>query len=348
MRYSELVANSLKKFKNQDKAADLQLLLEEAFHLTREQSWMKRNEEIADRKALKRFYRYRQRLSKDEPVAYILKKKEFYGETFFIDRGVLIPRPETEILVEQAIGLIKKPVDILDIGTGSGVIAILLAKQTGSTVTAVEKSRRALAVLEKNIDLHGVAGKVKPVCRDLFPAVGGFDMIVSNPPYVTEAEWRELEPHVRDYEPREALAAGEDGLAIIRRIVAGAPRFLRPGGILLMEIGYNQQEPVREILQESPFARVAFYQDYSNIPRVVFAQLQLNQGGSFRENRPAGPPAKAFNKKFLEAQEGAGSPSLLKFTRRVPSLTLNTNTNTRIKGSRSPGTAIHMIGARCR
>jgi release factor glutamine methyltransferase len=277
VRYSELVATSLKKFKNQDKALDLQLLLEAAFHLTREQSWIKRNDEIADRNALKRFYRYRERLIKDEPVAYILKKKEFYGVTFFINRGVLIPRPETEILVEQAIASIKKPLEILDIGAGSGVISILLAQQTGSAVTAVEKSRRAFAVLEKNIALQRMSGKVKPVCCDLFPGVGGFDMIVSNPPYVPEAEWWELAPKVRDYEPREALVAGTDGLDIIRRIVAGAPAFLCPGGILLMEIGYNQHERVREILQKSPFARVEFYRDYSHIPRVVLAQLHLRR-----------------------------------------------------------------------
>jgi release factor glutamine methyltransferase len=277
VRYSELVSHSLKKGKNHDKVSGIQLLLEEAFHLTREQSWIKREEEITDPKALKRFYRFRKRLLKEEPLAYILKKKEFYGETFYINKAVLIPRPETEILVEQALALIRNPVRILDIGAGSGIIAILLAKQTGSPVTAVEKSRRALAVLKKNIGLHGMAGSVKPVCCDLFPARGSFDLIVSNPPYVAEAEWDELAPSVRDYEPREALVAGADGLDLIRRIAANAPGYLQPGGKLLMEIGYNQQEAVRKILQASPFLNVNFFRDYSHIPRVVSAQLPSNR-----------------------------------------------------------------------
>jgi release factor glutamine methyltransferase len=271
--YSELFSKSLKKFKDKDKSLDLQILLEFAFNLTREQSWIKKNEKITDNVGLKKFYRYRKRLLQNEPIAYILKQKEFYGETFYINKNVLIPRPETEILVEHAIENInKKPANILDIGSGSGIIAILLAKLTGSTVTAVEKSRKAFYVLKKNIALHGVTGKVIPVYGDLFPAAAnGFDMIVSNPPYVSEAEWQELAPGVKNHEPKEALEAAEDGLLIIRRIIDGADYFLKPGGKLLMEIGYNQEASVRKILEASQFSRVEFFNDYSSIPRVVLA-----------------------------------------------------------------------------
>jgi release factor glutamine methyltransferase len=271
--YSELFSKSLKKFKDKDKSLDLQILLEFAFNLTREQSWIKKNEKITDNVGLKKFYRYRKRLLQNEPIAYILKQKEFYGETFYINKNVLIPRPETEILVEHAIENInKKPANILDIGSGSGIIAILLAKLTGSTVTAVEKSRKAFYVLKKNIALHGVTGKVIPVYGDLFPAAAnGFDMIVSNPPYVSEAEWQELAPGVKNHEPKEALEADEDGLLIIRRIIDGADYFLKPGGKLLMEIGYNQEASVRKILEASQFSRVEFFNDYSSIPRVVLA-----------------------------------------------------------------------------
>jgi release factor glutamine methyltransferase len=273
--YSELFSKSLKKINDKDKSLELQLLLEFAFNLTREQSWIKKNEKITDNIGLRKFYRYRKRLLQNEPIAYILKQKEFYGETFYVNKNVLIPRPETEILVEHAIENInKKPANILDIGSGSGIIAILLAKLTGSTVTAVEKSRKAFYVLKKNIALHGVTEKVVPVYGDLFPAAAnGFDMIVSNPPYVSEAEWQELTPGVKDHEPKEALVAGEDGLLIIRRIVDGADYFLKPGGKLLMEIGYKQAASVRKILEASQFSQVEFFNDYSKIPRVVLAQL---------------------------------------------------------------------------
>ena len=275
MLYSELFSKSLKKFKDKDKFLDLQLLIEFAFNLTREQFWIKKNEEITDNTGLRKFYRYRKRLLQDEPIAYILKRKEFYGETFYINKNVLIPRPETEILVELAIeGINKKPANILDIGSGSGVIAILLAKLTGSTVTAVEKSRQAFYVLKKNIALHGVTEKVTPVYGDLFPAAANrFDMIVSNPPYGSEAEWQELAPNVKDHEPKEAVVAGEDGLLIIRRIVDIADYYLNPGGKLLMEIGYKQEKSVRKILEASKFSQVEFFNDYSSIPRVVLAQL---------------------------------------------------------------------------
>jgi release factor glutamine methyltransferase len=230
-----------------------------------------------------------------EPVAYLTGEKEFWSLAFRVTPGVLIPRPETEILVEHAISLIKEPANILDIGSGSGVIAVLLAKLTGSTVTAVEKSRGAFYVLKKNIALHGVTGKVTPVYGDLFPAAAnGFDMIVSNPPYVSEAEWQELAPNVNDHEPKEALVAGEDGLLIIRRIVNGADYFLKQGGKLLIEIGYKQEASVREILAVSKFSRVEFFNDYSGIPRVVFASG--GQGALFEktDREASGPPQKLF------------------------------------------------------
>lgn len=275
MLYSELFSKSLKKFKEKDKSLDLQILIEFSFNLTREQFWIKKSEEITDSTGLRKFYRYRKRLLQNEPIAYILKQKEFYGEIFYINKSVLIPRPETEILVEHALESInKKPAHILDIGSGSGVIAILLAKLTGSTVTAVEKSKCAFSVLKKNIALHQVTEKVTPVYGDLFPAAANrFDMIVSNPPYGSEKEWQELASNVKDHEPKEAVVAGEDGLLIIRRIVDGADFYLKPGGRLLMEIGYKQEASVRKILEASKFSQVEFFKDYSGIPRVVLAQL---------------------------------------------------------------------------
>lgn len=275
--YSELYADSLEIFANKNKTLEIQVLIEAAFKLTRAEFWMRKNEPVKNAYALRNFYWYRNRLLKNEPIAYILKKKEFYGETFYINKNVLIPRPETEILVETAAQFIKKPATVLDIGSGSGVIAIILAKRTGARVTAVEKSTKALYALRKNIALHGVSDKVFPVCANVFPLNGElFDMIVSNPPYIPEAEWRELDSTVRDYEPRVALVAGEDGLSIIRRIVAGAFRVLKPGGKLVMEIGYNQAQRVHELLEKAGFRDIAFHEDYSHIPRVVEGNLMIN------------------------------------------------------------------------
>jgi len=253
-----------------NKGLDIQLLIEAAFGLSRTDFWIKKNDTITDLTALRKFYRYRARRLRKEPIAYILEKRDFYGLTFYVDKNVLIPRPETEILVEHAAELLKTPSEILDIGAGSGIISITLAKETGSTVTAVENSKKALKVLEKNITRHGVGDRVFPLCADLFPPAGKqFDMIVSNPPYIPEKEWRELEPGVKDFEPKAALAAGDDGLIFIRKIIRHAGDYLKPGGALLMEIGYNQKEQVQNLLNEARFSEIDFFNDYSQIPRVV-------------------------------------------------------------------------------
>ena len=270
MLYSDLFSKSMSLLDSRNKGLDVQLMMETAFGLSRTEFWIKKNETITDLKGLQRFYRYRARRLKKEPMAYILKKRDFYGLTFYVDKNVLIPRPETEILVEKAISLIEAPSEILDIGAGSGIISILLAKETGSTVTSVENSEKAVKVLKRNIAQHEVKDKVFPLCADLFPSPSKlFHMIVSNPPYIPEREWSELEPGVRDFEPKTALAAGDDGLDVIRRIIKHAGDYLKPGGFLLMEIGYNQKEPVNALLEEAGFSHIEFVNDLSQIPRVA-------------------------------------------------------------------------------
>ncbi len=277
MRFSELFHRSLNSFPDKSKALDLQLLIEAAFHLSRTEFYIKKNDSITDPKGLNKFYGWRRRLTAGEPVSYILTQKEFYGESFYINKHVLIPRPETEILVEQALHLINTPIRILDIGTGSGIIAIILAKRSGSHVTAVDISCKALAVLKKNLRLHQLADQVTPLNADLFPAVEKsfkkFAMIISNPPYIPETEWRELATSVRDYEPKMALVAAAEGLAIIRRIAFQGRHFLLSGGYLLMEIGYNQKESVHTIIKEAGYTEIQFVADYSFIPRVLIARF---------------------------------------------------------------------------
>lgn len=281
MRYAELFNSSLEMFtgETKNKSTDVEVLIREVFHLTKTQFWIKRNDIINDKRALRRFTRLRARLLKDEPLAYISGKKEAFSRDFIVNRHVLIPRPETEILIEAAIDSLKsmtKPAMVLDIGSGSGVIAISLALETGIKAIAVEKSRGALFVLRKNITLHNVAAKVFPVRADLFPRSGKsgkplFDLIVSNPPYVAEEEWSELPPCVRNYEPKQALVAANEGLAIIERIAAKAREYLKPTGKILLEIGLGQKEKVEKIVGAAGFRCIEFLNDYSRIPRIVSA-----------------------------------------------------------------------------
>ncbi len=262
-----------------NRSTDIEILTREVFHLTKTQFWIKRNDIINDKRALRRFGRLRARLLKDEPLAYIIGKKEAFSRDFIVNRHVLIPRPETEILIEAAVDSLKsmtKPALVLDIGSGSGVIAITLALETGANAIAVEISRSALSVLRKNIALHRVAAKVFPVRADLFPRSGKtgrplFDLIVSNPPYVAEAEWSELPPCVRNYEPKQALAAADDGMAIIACIAAKARAYLKPTGKILLEIGAGQKEKVEKIFTAAGFHCIEFLNDYSRIPRVISA-----------------------------------------------------------------------------
>ena len=281
MLYGELFNTSLRKFEEKagDNKTGIEILIREAFNLSKTGFWARKNDIITDKRALAKFYRWRARLLKDEPLAYITGKKESYSRDFYVNRSVLIPRPETEILIEAAIRWIKKmehPVNVLDIGTGSGIIAVNIAVETGAKVIAVDKSRGALSVLKKNSALHRVHDNVVPFCADLFPRKGQdkkgpFDVIVSNPPYVTEEEWQALPPHIKKYEPKEALVAAEEGLAVIRRIAAEAKDYLKPGGKIFLEIGYGQKEKVEKILRDAGYDTIEFLPDYSHVFRVASA-----------------------------------------------------------------------------
>lgn len=277
MNYSELFTRSLSLFPAQgygDRTLDVQLLFEAAFGLTRTSFWIEKDHPITDKKKLHRFYRWRRRLLQHEPVAYILGTREFYGLDFFVNKHVLIPRPETEILVENALKSLSSGHRVLDIGAGSGNISICLARLAGVRVTAVEICPGALKVLKKNISHHHVEALVYPVQSDLFPVeiTGRYSLVVSNPPYISFAEWQTLEPSVKDFEPQIALKAEDNGLAFIRRIARDAFHYLGEKGKLLVEIGYNQEEDVRRVLETAGWQEVGFIKDYSGISRVAVAR----------------------------------------------------------------------------
>jgi release factor glutamine methyltransferase len=281
VRYTDLYHKSLELFTSRDqceaefqtRSLEIQILFEKAFDLSRERFWQVKNEAIKDTRSLRRFYRLRSRLAGGEPLAYILKEKEFYSTPLFVNRHVLIPRPETELLVRQAIAHIDRNTTVLDIGCGSGNISIAVALAAGCRVWACDVSAKALSVAKKNRDKHGLRERIIFERADLFPrSPRRFDRILSNPPYLTDREWVSLPRHIKDYEPKQALVAGPDGYECIERIISEAVHHLKPAGRLLLEIGWHQMKTVRSIFLRHRYAPPVFHRDYSGVPRVAEAQ----------------------------------------------------------------------------
>jgi release factor glutamine methyltransferase len=212
-----------------------------------------------------------------EPIQYITGRQEFYGLRLNVTPAVLIPRPETEHLVEAVLKLLPtdRALKIADIGTGSGAIAIALAVHLRhAEITALDISAEALAIAAANAREHNVADRIRFLQSDLLSALNdeaeAFDAIVSNPPYVAETDRATLHPQVRDYEPAAALFAGETGLDIYRRLVPEAHNALKPNGLLVLEIGYGQQQALMDLLAN--WRDVYFIKDLQNVPRVVLAK----------------------------------------------------------------------------
>jgi release factor glutamine methyltransferase len=221
-----------------------------------------------------------------KPLWHLVGAVEFYGLTMRVNDRVLIPRPETELLVERALkeleGLPRAGVRyVADIGTGSGNIAIAIARSTrGVFVYATDLSPEALAVAEANARENGVEGEISLLSGDLLAPFraggrGRIDMIVSNPPYVSDADWADLPPEVREREPRLALHGGMDGLECIARLVDGAPSVLVPGGTLLLEVGSGQAPRVGEMMTRAgAYGRIEVHRDYAGIERVVVGAVK--------------------------------------------------------------------------
>ncbi len=215
------------------------------------------------------------------PIGYIFGCSMFYGRPFIVSKDVLIPRLDTETLIEKAIKVIKakqkhgKSVKVLDIGTGSGAIAITLKKETSAEVTATDISFEALAIAQKNAD--NLNANIRFAQSDLFENLKGemFDVIVSNPPYIESDVIKDLQPEVKDYEPVLALDGGKDGLDFYRKIIVSAPQHLNKEGEIIFEIGYNQSNAVGALLQKD-FEDIKLIKDYGGNDRVVCAKLKGN------------------------------------------------------------------------
>lgn len=229
------------------------------------------------------FRAFIERRKKREPAQYIAGEVDFRGHAIKVTRATLIPRPETELVVDEAVeraGEAQSPV-VVDLCTGSGCIAVSMAAElTRCRVYATDVSAAALEVAVENAALNGVADRVEFFAGDLFAPLperlkGAVDIVVSNPPYVSLQEMEGLAPEVKDFEPGTALSGGADGLDLIRRIVEDAPLYLKDGGRLVMEIGYSQSEKVGKIAErDGRYDSISVKMDYSGIERIFSARFK--------------------------------------------------------------------------
>ena len=240
-------------------------------------------DEQLDAERLSTFREYVRQRAAGKPLQYITGRQEFYGLEFEVTPEVLIPRPETELLVEAALEILKETESplVCDVGTGSGCIAVaLLHARSDARAYALDISTDALRVAAANAARHGVAGRMTTLVSDCFDALDAgehagvrFDLIASNPPYVAEEDVAFLQREVRDHEPRVALTPGGDGLSVIRRLLAEAPRHIKPRGYLLLEIGFGQHEQVAALVDARAWQLLGIHKDLQGIPRTVALRL---------------------------------------------------------------------------
>lgn len=235
-------------------------------------------EDLLNEQELKRFKSAVTRRATGEPAQYITGTQDFYGRAFHVTPDVLIPRPETELLVEAALQVMNSDALVCDVGTGSGCIAItLLCERSDARATAIDISDAALDVARQNARVHAVDDRIEFVVSDCFSALNAgasrtFDLIISNPPYVSAKALPGLQREVRDHEPLVALSPGADGLSVIRRLLHDAPQFLRPNGHLMLEIGFDQGEAVQQLVDHNVWTLKEIRPDLQCIPRIVVLQ----------------------------------------------------------------------------
>ncbi|MBV9611837.1 MAG: peptide chain release factor N(5)-glutamine methyltransferase [Acidobacteriaceae bacterium] len=248
-----------------------EVLLCHATHRDRTYLYAHGEEKLAER-AWIHYGRYLDERLKGKPTQYITRRQEFFGRDFYVDENVLIPRPETEHVVEAALAFLKEhpALRVLDVGTGSGAIAISLALEIGRPVLACDISLPALAVAERNRRTHNAA--VNFFAADLLNPVrpGSIDLLVSNPPYVPGADVANMQAEVRDWEPHVALFAGNSGFEIYEGLIAAARVAIKPDGRLMMELGYRSLEGVRKLMA-AEWTNIEVISDLAGWPRVIQA-----------------------------------------------------------------------------
>ena len=266
-----------------DSKIDAWLLMEYVFDIGRTDYLMEPSKDADETKA-KAYMLFIEKRGSHYPLQYITGHQEFMELDFLVDESVLIPRQDTEVLVETVLAYMEDGNHILDMCTGSGCIIISLAaeKQAGRAV-GTDVSEAALRMARSNAEINHV-GDVELIRSDLFENVDGcYDIIVSNPPYIPSGSIIDLMPEVKSYEPLSALDGTADGLYFYRRIIKDAKIFLKPGGHLFFEIGWNQGEEIREMLRENGFSEIVIKKDLAGLDRVVYASLP-NRAETFTKN----------------------------------------------------------------
>lgn len=258
---------------------NVELLLAHALDIQRIQLYSNFDKPLTQEE-LKQFRTLYERRLTREPVQYIIGSANFMGLHFTVDPRVLIPRPETETLIEQVMLACQRydadeTIHILEVGTGSGNITVSIAKFIKNTrITAIDISLEALAVAKKNACLHSVESQIKFSCSDVFDLSdelfqSKYDLLVSNPPYVPKDEWEQLQREVRDFEPSSALTDGKDGLKFYHHMAGIIPTILKPGGSIVFEVGLGQAEIVANRLRKAGLAELKITDDLQGVPRVV-------------------------------------------------------------------------------
>ncbi len=274
MNVKEAIKYGIDNLKNiDDKSLKVRLILSHFMNVEKNYLITHDDEELSE-EIEEKYKQGIEKLSKDVPLQYITNTQEFYGMKFKVNENVLIPRYDTEILIEETLKLAKDKDKILDMCTGSGIIAITLAKNVEkSNVFACDISLEALKVAKENNELHNT--NVKFINSNLFENIEekNFDIIVSNPPYITEKEMQKLENQVRK-EPELALYGGVDGLDFYRKITENAKEYLKKEGLLIFEIGYKQKEDVSKILIENKFKNIKCVKDLQGLDRVIIGEKE--------------------------------------------------------------------------
>ena len=275
MNYQELLVNAskqLKFYKINSAMLDAELILSKTLGISREKILLNLNKKIND-EVLEKFNYYLKLRKKNRPIAYIIGFKDFWKYKFQVDKNVLIPRPETELIIEQALKnlprLSKK--NILDIGTGSGCIIISIIKERENCkATAIDKSLKALKVAKLNAEMHHVQKKIKFLNIDVDKYLANkYDLIVSNPPYIKDIEILSLDKDVKLNEPKLALSGGKSGLNKVFKVIKKSQKLLKTKGKLILEIGDKQSKEVKKYLIKNNFNQIQVFKDLSRKDRCI-------------------------------------------------------------------------------
>jgi release factor glutamine methyltransferase len=271
-----LGSKTLKQNKIETHQLDSELVLSSLLKKQRENLLINLNRKVS-KNTIDNFEKLIIRRANREPLAYILKKKEFWSEDFFVDQNTLIPRPETELLCESVIRIFKnKNIQILDIGTGTGCIILsILSEIKGAKGIGVDVSKKAIQIAKKNSNKLGLNKRVQFVNKSLEDIYGRkFDLIVSNPPYIKTSDIKNLSDDVKKFEPKIALDGGKEGLDVIKKVIYKSNTILKRLGMLALEIGYGQYYKVSKILKEQNFKEVLLVKDYKNNIRCILAKFK--------------------------------------------------------------------------